>query len=326
MKFTGRQNLLRSSNQELLRFLDSPPSKEGRSSNRDSTFVELPSTKTPEGCFDRELFFDVATGQISGRQADLILSHAATCPVCGSRLANSMKILEGNPSAEEAAAIAELASRKEWQREMAAKLAATGTAKPAAKLLTFVPSLRWLAVGAAAAGVLAVSLSILWQRHTATPEYQLAMAYTASRTLELRIPEASYSSLKESRHTRGSLGNHESPPLLEAQAHLARELEQSPQNAHWLALQARADLLEERYDLAIDSLDRLISAGPVTSALLADDAAAYYQRGLVSGSETDRSTALDYLRRADTMSPTEPVILFNEAIVMEDRGQIDECG
>jgi CHAT domain-containing protein len=123
-------------------------------------------------------------------------------------------------------------------------------------------------------------------------------------------------------HTRGALAGHEPAPLLDARARLARELERSPQDAHWLELQARADILEERYDSAVDVLDRLLAQGPVTADLLADAASAYYQRGLVSGSELDRSTALDYLRRADELAPTDPVVLFNEAIVMEDRGQM----
>ena len=95
-----------------------------------------------------------------------------------------------------------------------------------------------------------------------------------------------------------------------------------PQNPHWLQLEARADLLEERFDPAIDILDRLLAAGPVTSGLLADDAAAYFQRGVATGSENDRATALDYLRHADELAPGDPVVLFNEAMVMEDRGQV----
>ena len=99
-------------------------------------------------------------------------------------------------------------------------------------------------------------------------------------------------------------------------------LERSPQDERWLELRARADVLEERYDSAIDVLDRLMEQGPVTAELLTDAANAYYQRGLVTGSEVDRSTALDDLARADKLAPTDPVVLFNEAIVMEDRGQM----
>ncbi len=53
-----------------------------------------------------------------------------------------------------------------------------------------------------------------------------------------------------------------------------------------------------------------------------DDGTAYFQRGTATGSENDRATALDYLRRADEMAPDDTLVLFNEAVVMEDRGQL----
>jgi CHAT domain-containing protein len=140
--------------------------------------------------------------------------------------------------------------------------------------------------------------------------------------LELRIPDAGYTAVAPRTHTRGMEGDKESPPLLEARAGLSRQLQQSPKDPKLLQLQARADVLDERYDAAIDVLDRLISIGPATAELLTDAAAAYYQRGLAANRELDRSMALDYLRRADELAPDNPVVLFNEAIVMEDRGQM----
>jgi tetratricopeptide (TPR) repeat protein len=99
-------------------------------------------------------------------------------------------------------------------------------------------------------------------------------------------------------------------------------LEGAPEDPHWLQLEARADVLEEKFDPAIGILDRLLAAGPATSGLLVDDASAYFQRGTATGSESDRATALEYLRRADELAPGDPVVLFNEAVVMEDRGQL----
>ncbi|WP_263350045.1 CHAT domain-containing protein [Acidicapsa acidisoli] len=260
-----------------------------------------------------------------GSKADELLTHAATCVHCGDVLARSLGALDGNPSREETSAIAELAAaRTEWQEKLARELAATSAKKRPFRF----PSSRFnrwnrLVGGTAvAAGLLLAAGVFLWQHRANTPEHQLAMAYEQSRTLELRIPEAPYAAMSSSGHTRGALADRESPQLLDARARLARELERAPQDTHWLELQARADVLEERYSSATDVLDRLVAQGPVTAELLADAASAYYQRGLVSGSELDRSTALEYLRRADELAPTDPVILFNEAIVMEDRGQM----
>jgi predicted Zn-dependent protease len=114
---------------------------------------------------------------------------------------------------------------------------------------------------------------------------------------------------------------HESSRLLDARARIERQLENAPEDPHWLELEARADIQEEKFDPAIEILDRLLATEPVTAGLLVDDASAYFERGSLTGSENDRATALENLRRADEMAPDDPLVLFNEAVVMEDRGQ-----
>jgi CHAT domain-containing protein len=270
-------------------------------------------------CGSPDIYMKVALGTADKSEADRLLSHATGCTACARVLASSLLALEGNPSEEETAAIAKLAAaRAEWRRGIANDLASTPTTKRPGFLR---PAHWWIGSAVAATALLSISLYFWYGRSTA-PEHLLAMAYTQSRTLELRIPEAGYADLTTGSHTRGASGDHEPAPLLDAKARLARELEHSPQNAHWQQLEARADILAEHYDAAADSLDRLLAVGPVNADLLVDAAAAYYQRGLVSGSESDRATALDYLSRADELAPTDPVVLFNEAIVMQDRGQM----
>ncbi len=329
------------SNEALLRFLDAAPSvrrgKQRHAPEGSGIESDAQDRHSTGLCPSSKAYLRVLLGTAEPEAAERALNHAATCASCGDLLAASVISLDGTPSAEEAAAISQLATAKaSWQVELAQKLAETKAQKqPLPQKLGLLFSGRgrdpgsggrsggrWLvAVGVAAALVAGVALFV-WQRYASAPEHLLAMAYSQSRTLELRIPEAGYSAVVPGTHTRGAAANNEPAPLLEARAGLARKLEGSPQDAHWLELQARADVLAERYDSATDVLDRLIAAGPVTAELLTDAAAAYYQRGLVSGSELDRSMALDYLRRADELAPTDPVILFNEAIVMEDRGQM----
>ncbi len=303
------------SDEALLRFLVPAASRQSAFSLRqaqDEGGAECPRS---------EDYIHLTMGFVPGPDAEVLISHAAECERCGQLLAANLTALEGNPSQQETEAIAELAAQQEWQRGLARQLAETP-----ARRIAVLPALRprkvWIMAGGIAAGLAAVGSFLVWQTQRNTPEHQLAMAYTRSRTLELRIPDAGFSNVVAGAHTRGVADDQESSPLLEARAKVARELERNPQSSRWLDLQARADLLEEHYDSAIEVLDRLIAVGPVTAELLTDGATAYYQRGLVSGSEIDRSTALDYLRRADTMAPTDPVILFNEAIVMEDRGQM----
>jgi len=138
----------------------------------------------------------------------------------------------------------------------------------------------------------------------------------------LRMPGAGFARVTPQTHSRGSGSGRESALLLEARSRIERHLENAPEDPHWLQLEARADVMEEKFDPAIDIFDRLLATGPVTSSLLADDGTAYFQRGEATGSENDRATALEYLRRADELAPGDTLVLFNEAVAMEDRGQL----
>ena len=319
MNNSGNDNPLQVSKEDLLHFLDAGPKILRWPRNGELARESFEQDSSRPECPAAESYAELAAGAIQGDEAEKLLAHAAACDACGDALAWNLSALEGDPSAEETAAIAELAAaRTEWQQRMARELAGT----PSRRRAVLRHPGGWRAAAAIAAVLLLGAGLFVWQRQMNTPNHELAMAYEQSRTLELRVPEAGYAALNSGSHTRGALDDHEPAPLLDARARLARELERSPQNAHWLQLKARADTLEERYDSAVDVLDRLLAQGLVTADLLADAATAYYQRGLVSGSELDRSTALDYLRRADELAPADPVILFNEAIVMEDRGQM----
>jgi CHAT domain-containing protein len=318
------------SDKELLRFLESP--------TRDShklQAIAVPVENDPGQCGSPAHFMDLVLGSADSGESARLLEHAAHCAACGKLLAQSLSTLDGNPTQEETAAIAEFsAAAADWQHDLARRLAATDVlSRPGLIHLVMgkntgssntkpKPAYRWRLAIAVAAGVIAVAGIVLWQRQVNSPEYLLARAYTEQRHLELRIQGAGYGAISDAGKTRGSSMDHEPAALLNARAKLARELESAPQDARLLQLQARADTLEQRYDSAIETLDRLLTTTPVTADLLLDAAAAYYQRGLLSENQLDRSTALDYLRRADELAPADPVILFNEAIVMEDRGQM----
>lgn len=275
-----------------------------------------------KGCPPAHAYMGVALGTSERGEGQALLDHATGCSQCAQSLAASLRALDGDPSDEETDALAELtAVQPHVQRQISRRLAVSRAVRR--PLLGPGGYGRWIGLAAAAAvTVVAAGAGILWHQRAGAPDRLLARAYEDSRTLELRIPEAAFSSLKPGAHTRGNSAGTEAPSLLEARAKLARTLEKSPQDDRSLALEARADLLEEHYDAAIDALDRLIAKGPATAELLVDGATAYFERGLVTGRELDRSTALDYLRRADLMSPADPVVLFNEAIVMQDRGQL----
>jgi tetratricopeptide (TPR) repeat protein len=235
---------------------------------------------------------------------------------------SSLDGISAEASEGEAADVAGLSSASaDWQRKLAVRLAATPR-----RTMQLAPRRTqrfylWAGAGAAAALLLAAGVAGWWSIHN-TPERLMAEAYSQSRIFELRMPGAEYADVTPQQHLRGSDTGRESSRLLDARSRIEKHLESSPDDPHWLQLEARADVLEEKFDPAIDILDRLLAAGPVTSSLLVDDAVAYYQRGGATGSENDRATALEYLRRADELAPDDTLVLFNEAIVLEDRGEL----
>jgi tetratricopeptide (TPR) repeat protein len=261
----------------------------------------------------------LAVGEASVKEIDRLLAHAAVCAPCAARLRRGLQVLSEDASPEEESVVASLVSTPgAGRRSLAARLAATPRHRAHGR-----PAKIYLWAGAAlAASLLLVAGLSFWQRASHNPERLMAEAYTHSRIFELRIPGAGFAEVTPEAHLRGGATGRESSRLLEARAEIERNLERLPNDPHWLQLDARADILEERFDSAIDTLDRLVAAGPVTPDLLQDDASAYFERGAATGSENDRATALDALRRADEMAPGDPVLLFNEAVVMEDRGQL----
>jgi len=249
---------------------------------------------------------------------DALSSHSADCPACAARL----RLLFAGASPEEEAEAAALPSASfDWQRNLASRLASTSHRSEGRERGWARPFYLWAGAGLAASLLLAAGLTGWW-RIASTPERLLAEAYTQSRIFDLRMPGAGFAEVKPAMHLRGGAAGRESSRLLDARARIERHLESAPEDQHWLQLEARSDVLEERFDPAIDILDRLLATGPVTSSLLVDDAAAYFQRGVATGSENDRATALEYLSHADELAPGDPVVLFNEAVVMEDRGQV----
>jgi len=229
-----------------------------------------------------------------------------------------LRISSAETTPEEAAEIAKLTSHSsDWQRNFSSRLARTPH-RPAHA--AFSRAYLWAGAGLAASLIIGAVTMVSWQ-FANTPERLLAEAYSHSRSFDLRIPGAERSDVTPETHLRGGATGRESSYLLDARTRIERHLEKSPQDPHWLELEARADLLEEKFDPAIDILDRLLAAGPATPSLLVDNASAYFQRGLATGSENDRATALDHLRQADELAPGDTIVLFNEAVVMEDRGQ-----
>jgi tetratricopeptide (TPR) repeat protein len=299
--------------------------------------TEWTSTSVLDGvqCPQPEAWLPLLGGDVNpadDANLDVLLAHAAECGKCAAHL----RMLTAEPSEEEATELAGLVSASpEWQGRLAAELARTP--RQTLRLMEFSrprkASRIYLWSGSAIAATLLIgAVTFFWWQRANSPEKMLAEAYSQSRTYDLRMPGAGFSAVTNETHLRGggagheSTGHeetgHESSRLLDARARIERQLENAPEDPHWLELEARADIQEEKFDPAIEILDRLLTKEPVTAGLLVDDASAYFERGSLTGSEDDRAKALENLRHADEMAPDDPLVLFNEAVVLEDRGQV----
>lgn len=310
------ENSTRSLDLDLDHLLPGPPLPEEIPGRKDSAAID---SIREEDCPDAGEWMRLVCGDASPAEAEVLLAHASRCNSCSAQLRECMNILGQDLTENETAEAAKLGSATpEWSHQLAGKLARTPRQASGGKSSRMY---LWAGLGLAASVLLSAGIVLRWQRDHA-PERLLAQAYTSGRVFDLRMDGAGFAAVNPGMHLRGGNSGHENAALLEARTRIARHLETSPNDPHWLQLQARADILEEKFDSAVDILDRLLAAGPAKSGLLVDDASAYFERGTCSGSESDRATALDYLRRADELAPDDPVVLFNEALVMEDRGQV----
>ncbi|HUX45316.1 MAG TPA: hypothetical protein VMV57_11245 [Terracidiphilus sp.] len=276
----------------------------------------------PDSCPEPGAWLRLILDGVPQSETEKLLAHAAMCANCLARLRQSRLALNEEVSAEESVEMNRFTSvSNHWQRQLAARLAVT----PRPGAVKRIPGLVWWAAAGLAATLLLIFSFDAWWHYRHSPERLLAQAYTEDRTFDLRIPGAGFAVVQPAHQLRDDATDNESPSLLTARAILKGKLERHPKDPELLHLGARADLLEQKYDAAIDVLDRLLANGPVTASLLQDDASAYFQRGLATGNLNDRATALENLRRADQLAPEDPVVLFNEALVMEDRGLLSDA-
>jgi CHAT domain-containing protein len=144
----------------------------------------------------------------------------------------------------------------------------------------------------------------------------LARAYTAERTLELRLPGAAHAQLSTHRGA-GEASKH--PELLEARAALAGRARSGGEDPNWLILEGRAALLVWDFEEAIARFERVREMRPGDRDALLGLATAYYQRGRSSERKRaeDFGLAADTLLRLTAAHPDDSVALFNLALIYE---------
>ena len=148
------------------------------------------------------------------------------------------------------------------------------------------------------------------------PIQLIAAAYTEQRPFEFRIHGAGYGPVRARKSANGSSFSRP-PGLLRAVERISEELEKTPDDAKWLSLRARAEMLEWDADAAVSTLTRATDNNPDDPAILADLGMAHALRAETTGRSVDYGYAIEYLSRALKLTPDDREALFNRAIVYE---------
>jgi tetratricopeptide (TPR) repeat protein len=247
-----------------------------------------------------------------GRQGEL-LAHACDCDSCGALLHAVVEDFTGEASGEERQSLEALDSSKlGWRYKMARQMAA---ASSQGRLIPMRIT-PWLA--RAAAVLVAVGAGWLgWNRWvTDDPARLMAKAYTQQRPFEFRIAGAENAPV---RVERGAADSRFKRPqaLIEAEAKIARKLENDPANVRWLQLRARAELLARDPDAAIATLERAQAQKPGDPDLWADLGVAYALSAETQNRAADYARAAQILVRSLEAKPDNAVAVFNLALVYQ---------
>jgi len=289
----------------------------------------MESARNENECLGAEAWREIAAGLMPPEQTLACIEHASGCESCGPQFREAVaeaSRLNAELTEAEQKQVASLASaRVEWQQRLARQIAAATASerRPSPQRSKWLAVPRLAMAGAALLALVGVGIwvvgswIILERKQVATATRLLARAYSEQRTLELRMGDATYAPLRISRGPADSFTSRP-PALLKAEALIASQLETHPSDASWLQAKARADVLEGKYDAAIEALRRAVELQPGSPALLADLATAYFQRARTENDRAeDFGTAYEYLSQALKIQPDDAVALFNRAIVAE---------
>ena len=283
-------------------------------------------------CPEAEVWLEIASGVNPHENTLLQVEHASRCDHCGPLLRAAIaefSELSAEISEEERTQIAALESSSEsWQQALARRIIdARGAANDRGSDRRLKPWWEnWFTVPRLA--MAGASLLVLvgfgsWvvashQNQSDTAKELLAKAYTEKRPIALRIAGAAYAPVNVTRGGDGSFTNRPTS-LLKAEALIASQLASHPSDPGWLQAQAQADMLEGKYDAAVEALRRALELQPHSAPLLIDLGTAYFQQAQQGESKENLGTAYESLSQALRVIPDDPVVLFNRAIVAEQQ-------
>jgi len=177
--------------------------------------------------------------------------------------------------------------------------------------------------------IVCVPIAVLFwivREQTRPVEQLLLEAYTQQRVVELRVPNAAYSTLSREKNDRVYSRLDRPQSLLLAESRIAEELKDSPANPGVLKLRARADLLDWNYQDAIETLKYALEDAPDSLDLQMDLATAYFERAEANEQPSDYGRAIELLGKILQGQPKNEVALFNRGIVFEKLALYRQAG
>jgi CHAT domain-containing protein len=266
------------------------------------------------GCPEPTVWYEIAGGIMPPEQTREHFRHVSGCGACGALFRQAVLDLNEETTATEAGQIASLESATpEWQHRLAHRIA--GSIPPHAKSIPWwsewkIPRLALMAAGIAAVVIVGYRIEAPRNEKELVGRL-LAQASSERRTTELRMAGAPYAPLGEGMKRQPGSSFVSSPgTLLKAEARIYDQLASHPSDPDWLHAKAQADLMDGKYDAAVDTLRRALQLSPKSPDILTDLATAYFQK-------TDYAAAFEALSQVLAIKPDDPVALFNRAIVAE---------
>jgi CHAT domain-containing protein len=276
---------------------------------------DLAATTAMGNCPSSAEWNELAAGIVAPERTPWLLDHAIGCDHCSELLRSATADLTGDVTSEDEDRLRELAvSRSDWQEHLAARLA-----RQHSNLSRhgggWWPSSGFALAGWAIAGVAFALLATVWVRERDSLDKVnrlLAHAYTEARPSDFRFAESGYAPV---RLQRGD-AREETPSLLEARVVLNRLRTPHVEDADFLLAQGRAELLEMNISSALPTLKRAHEMRPESTPILVDLAAAYGELA-DSGVTESYETALELLDEVQRQSPSDPIALYDRAILYE---------
>jgi tetratricopeptide (TPR) repeat protein len=252
-------------------------------------------------CPTERAWDELAAGLTRGEEAEILLEHASWCETCAACLRAAIEIFAQDEAASVTPAGPQVVSSLEIRQRNKRH--------------------QW-PLFLAAAALLAVIFGagyLYWRRsHTVDPITVLARAYTAHRTLELRLPGAAHGEMRVERGAGPRSLAEQPEELLDVATRVRKGLARNANDPLWLWARGRLAILEDRPDEAIRSLEAALDWGPSSPDLLTDLAISYWQRGKHQNAAVDLNHAVEILGRALQANPNHQAALFDRAVIEEE--------